>query len=161
VVLCRSFVKENIGSFQVIVQSEEFTPDHVLSSINSFLDDFYNTTVMSPEFESNFSAIVDILRLTLSQKDLTLSDRTDRVWPQVVSGKLQFDLRQQQLGELDGLMVDSFQDFYNKLILDSDFRKKLIILVYGEDQATAVDADCNIQYELIDQTVTDLKPSCS
>ena len=143
------------------MQSEEFTPNHVLSSIESFLEDFYNSTVMSPDFESNFSDIVNILRHSLSDKDLTLSDKTDRVWPEVLSGKLQFDLKQQQLDALDGLLVEAFQDFYSKLILDSNFWKKLTILVYGEDEATEVDADCEIRYDLIDQTQPDLKHSCA
>ena len=116
---------------------------------------------MSAEFEDHFTDIVDVLRLSLSQRDLALSDKTDRLWQEVLSGELLFDLRQQQIGALDGLLVESFQDFYSELILEEETRKKLILVVYGKDKEIKLDVDCDILYDQIEQTGTDLKTSCS
>ena len=116
---------------------------------------------MSAEFEDHFTDIVDVLRLSLSQRDLALSDKTDRLWQEVLSGELQFDLRQQQIGALDGLLVENFQDFYSELIIEEENRKKLILVVYGKDKEIKLDVDCDILYDQIEQTGADLKTSCS
>ncbi len=161
VAFCRSNVHENIGSFEVLVQSEEFDPDHVLNSINSFLLNYFNDTMMSDEFESSFSDNVAVLRNVLSQKDLALSDKTDRVWPEVMSGNNIFSLRQQQLNILDELSVEEFRFFYSELTVAVDFWKKLTVVVYGNGKELKLEVDCNILYDKIDQTSSELKSSCS
>ena len=143
----------------MVVQSEQFTPAHVLQSINSFLDNFYNTTVLSDEFELNFNDTIEVLRKSLSQKDLNLSDKTSRMWLEVMSHHHQFDLQYQQLDMLSSLNVKNFQDFYNELILDNVRRRKLLIVVYGQDKEIKVDeldVNCPVSYDQLDQTEASL-----
>ena len=144
----------------MIVQSEEFTPAHVLQSINSFLDNFFNTTVLSDEFKDNFNDTIDVLRTTLSEKDLILSDKTSRMWLEVMSYRRQFDLRYQQLDMLTHLTVENFQEFYRKTILESTTRRKLLMVVYGKGKEID-DLGVNCLVDQLDQTEANLISTCT
>ena len=160
VVACFSRINENVGSFQVLVQSEEFTPGHVLNSTNAFLAHFYNEKVLSESFTSNFSDHKMVLRDSLSMKDLTLSDKTSRFWLEIKSNRHQFDLKRQKLDILESLNVTKFQEFYHSLILESETRRKLIVVVYGQDKEIGVEdlqVDCAVLYDELEHTKAKLK----
>lgn len=116
---------------------------------------------MSAQFEEHFSDVVDVLAQSLSKKEQSFPNIANRVWSEILSGDPHFNLRQQQLGALNGVLMKSFQDFYYKIILNEDIRKKLTVVVYGRGKETKLDVDCDILYDQIDQTGTDLKSTCS
>ena len=78
-----------------------------------------------------------------------------------MSGNNVFNLRHQQLDVLDQLSVDGFREFYNDLILDDSLWKKLTMVVYGYGKELKLDVECDVLYDKIDQSGTDLKSSCS
>ena len=150
-VFCFHKVNEGIGSFQSLVQSEEYSPERVLNSTLSFLDSFYNDTVISENFTSNFDDTRAILMASLLQRDLTLGAKTKRLWNQVVSGQYQFDYKCQQVNMVDNLNSRGFQDFYNETILRKTSRRELVIVVYGKDKSFMPASDYHIDYHLLNQ----------
>ena len=149
VVFCFSTNNEGMGSFQVLVQSEEFAPKKVLESINNFLESFYNEIMNSSD---KFDETIAVLNQTLHRKYLTLSEKTDSLWKELVSGQRQFDLRQQKVAALDGLDYEGFREFYNKTILQEEDYHKLIIVVYGAGKNFSLGVDHYIDYYSLDQT---------
>lgn len=145
-----------MGSFQTVVQSQVYTPEHVLNSTLSFLDAFYNSSVLSGTFSHDFASKVEVLRETLTKRDLTLRDKTDRLWAQILTGQHQFTFREQQVGMLGNLSVDCFRDFYNTLLLDGESQRTLTVVVYGEDKAFHLPVRNMIDYQRLNQTSTEL-----
>ena len=135
----------------MLVQSQQFLPERVLNSTNSFLQSFFDETVMSAEFEGNFVNNVDILTQTLTKRDLNLKDKTDKIWSQILSGQNQFSFVDQQVKALKSLDVTEFRNFYRTQLLEAS-RRKLILVVYGKDKAFAPPAQYTIQYDQLDQT---------
>ena len=155
---CFTTENQGVGSFQTLVQSEVFTPEHVLNSTLSFLYSFYHNTILSSNFSEGFPAQVEVLRQTLSKRDLTLQDRTDQLWYQIFSGKNQFDFKQQQLDMLDQLDYDSFLEFYDKLILSGLYRKRVIMVIYGKGKEFNLPVDRVVDYANLDPTITGFWP---
>ena len=142
----------------MVVQSEEYSPEHVLDSVETFLKEFYHTSILNLT-SSDFSAAVEILRQTLGRRDLALKDKTDLLWKQVLSGQRQFDFKAQQLGMLGSLSLDAFQEFYNQTIIAEDARHKLTLVVYGQGKDFVLPVQNLIDYSSLDQTNTTL-PLC-
>lgn len=159
VVSCFSTSNEGIGSFQALVQSEEFLPEEVLDSMDSFLNTFYEETVTSDDFSTNFSKTVEVLRQTLLRRDLRLEDKTDKLWAQILSGQQQFNFRDQLVAKLPQLTPEGFQQFYNETIVEQDSRHRLVVVVYGLDKDfdLLMDVDNLVDYDHLDQTSTTLR----
>jgi len=141
-----------VGSLNIFVQSEAFHPDHVLKSINSFLSDFYYTKLKSDAFASNFNCLVDELRSFLSKTFGLFEYNDNLLWRSILSRKYSmFDLKYDVLNILSKISVEKFRNFYYKMILDKNSRKKLTMVMYGKDKETELDVDCNIKYEHINE----------
>lgn len=114
---------------------------------------------MSDNFTSTFNGRIDILGQSLSKSDLTLSDKTTRMWLEITSDRHQFDLIQQQLNMLGNLTVQNFQKFYRELIVEHGTRRKLVVVVYGHGKAISMkelSVDCMVLYDQLDQTKAEL-----
>ncbi len=152
VVFCFSHAYQGVGSFQVIVQSQQFLPEHILNSTDTFLSDFYRQTVLSQKFADDFVQTLSVLRQTLTKRDLNLKDKTDRLWDQILSGQNQFNFVDQQVSVLNSLGVEGFRDFYNTYILGEDSRRRLLIVVYGKDKEFTPPVKNLVDYGQLDQT---------
>jgi len=157
---CYIEVISNIGSFAVAVQSEKFPPDVLLKSVNHFLKNTYNYLIMSPSFKNRFKDAVNVLKTSLSDEEKSHERLTDHTWGQIISAKYQFDIKEQKLHLLKEISVETFQTLYYKNILNERERRKLTVVVYGEGKETKLNVDCEIIFDKIDQTKTDLSSSC-
>jgi len=70
----------------VVVQSQEYEPGEVLRHIDSFLEsfeDYLSGSVTGEEWERQ----VEVYRAALRRRDLTLADKSNRLWEQISNGK--------------------------------------------------------------------------
>lgn len=155
-VFCFGTISEGLGSFQTLVQSQVYTPQHVLNSTLSFLEAFYDENVLSLNFSADFDSKVEVLRQTLTKRDLKLEDKTARLWTQVLSGQHQFAFNKQKVSMLSDLTPESFQDFYSALLLEAESRHMLLVVVYGQGKRFDLPVKNIIDYQQLDQTSTDL-----
>ena len=166
VAYCTNAVHQGEGSFQTLVQSEVFSPEHVLDSIDAFLSSFYDDVISAQNFSSLLNQSVGSLMQTLVAQDLQLETKTDRLWAQVLSGQHQFNFRQQQIDMLSSVniedfeefedFVDDFRNFYYSTILETDTRHRLVLVVYGKDKYFELPVENLIDYQQLDHTDTEL-----
>ncbi len=140
------------GSFQVLIQSEAFNGSVVYERINSFLSNYYNTTLSPTSLDKSFSEEVTVLQSTL--QDFSLSERTNRLWGQVDTGLLQFNYYQEMIdiikeGSVD-FSAESLRSFYSDHILSG---RKLVTVMYGEGKEFPIPANLiPIDYTHLNQT---------
>lgn len=156
VVFCFNAVHQGIGSFQTVVQSQAYSPEHVLNSTMQFLNNFYVNTATSANFTSDFDSKVRVLRETLTKRDLKLEDKTDRIWVQVTSGQHQFNFTQQQVAQLDSLTPKGFTDFYHDLLLNKGVWRRLVVVVHKKGAEFDLPVEDLIDYQNLDQSSTTL-----
>lgn len=163
VAFCFSLSHENVGSFQVLVQSEAFNGEYVYEKISEFLEDYVVNNVLT--LENNFTQFVQeqkaVLKLVLQRKDDTLNDRTNRLWNKIKNGQWTFDLRQQQIELLDSNLVNttSILDFYTEHIILPNTYRKMIIAVNGKDKNFQPDVDYPLDYASLSNCLT--YPNCT
>lgn len=140
-----------IGSFQVVVQSQEYNASYVLREIDRFLDGFYASTVAIMT-EKQLDGQKALYANTLKQKSQTLSDESDRLWTEVVTGREQFDYNNQILKALKAIDVLSMRSFYTQYVTNSKQYRKLVLAVYGEDKEVDFSQDFShcIDYDTLD-----------
>lgn len=140
-----------IGSFQVVVQSQEYNASYVLGEIDRFLNNFYVSTVAI--MTNNLLNRQKVLYAnTLRQKSQTLSEESDRLWTEIVTGREQFDYNHQLLTALNAVDINSMRSFYTQYITDSNQYRKLVLGVYGEDKEVDFSQDFSycIDYDTLD-----------
>ena len=158
VAFCLSGNNENIGSFQVLVQSEAFDGEYVYEKISEFLEDHVINTIVNP---TNLTQIIEdrktVLKSVLEQKEPTLDQRTTKLWNKVKAGQLTFDLLRRQVELLDSNLVNvtSVMDFYNEYILDPATYRKMIIVVNGKDRNFQPNTDYVLPYESLPNNYPD------
>ncbi|XP_064384180.1 uncharacterized protein LOC135333201 isoform X2 [Halichondria panicea] len=110
VVFCFS-CKRELWNRLVLIQSQAY----------NFLFDYHNSTLSSPSFNETFVEQLSVLRSTLEERDLTLGDRSNRLWAQVNSGQQQFTYNQELVDIInegsDELNAQTMRDFYEDHIL--------------------------------------------
>lgn len=145
VVFCFESYNENIGSFQILVQSEAFDGEYVYNKITQFLEDHnpYRSVLNQAKstqgtpFTQITRLIEDrktILKSVLEQKEPTLDQRTAQLWYKIQHGQLTFDLLEQELQLLGFINATSVMNFYFKYILNPATYHKMIIVVNGKDR---------------------------
>ena len=156
VVFCFKQTNNMIGSFQVLVQSQEYDPEHVLNSVDKFLQSYYDETIQSDNFTIMFAEQKQVLKLSLQQREPTLQERTNRLWTQITNGQLQFDYNSQLLSMLssDSINATSMNSFYCDNILDSSIYHKLVLVVYGEGKEFEPDVNYPLEYGSLLQNIT-------
>lgn len=154
VVFCFQANYAGIGSFQVVVQSQEYNTSYVLGEIDRFMENFTSTIDHLTEYTLN--AHKKSYASTLEQKSQTLSEESDRLWEEITTGREQFDYNNQLLEALHDINTQDMQQFYTRYITDSTQYKKLVLGVYGEDKAVNFSQDFSycIDYNTLDHAVS-------
>jgi len=153
VAFCFQTSSEGVGSFQVVVQSEEYSAPYVLGEIDKFLiafgDNFANMIT------SEWNTQKDLYKTTLKQKAQILTDESDMLWGEIITGREQFDYQQQLVEILPNITLESMQQFYSTHITNSSEYRKMVIGVHGKgSSANFTDANfmyC-LSYSTLDQT---------
>lgn len=160
VVKCFGAVHETSGSLQTLVQSIDYTPQRVLGSIDSFLHSFLDTHLLNISSDGDtFSLQVNILRAKLLRRDLTIDEKTNRLWTQINTGMEQFDWNQQTVDVLARLSPSSLVEFYRQLVTDASRYRKMAIVVYGrgrDSNLSTFNFTYPLDYARLDQNRTTL-----
>ena len=149
----------NIGYFNVYVLSETHAPDKLLQSVNTFLYEHFQEEILSKSFKTRFSAKKDYIKNKIISKKYVNHIDVDSVWFNIMSGNPHFKLYRNQYKVLKFITLKRFQEFYYRLILDQNLRKKLIVVVYGHGKKTVLNVDCNIKLDNVPPTL-DLASAC-
>ena len=147
VVFCFDPDNENIGSFQILVQSEAYDGEYVYNKINEFLvhhalfDVLFNPPASSKRSRSQLKDQIAhfieekkaILRSVLEHwKDSTLTRRTSRLWFKISHGQLTFNLLKRQIQLLSRINIVTLLQFYLDYILKPKTSRKMVIVVNGK-----------------------------
>ena len=155
VVFCFNSNNENVGSFQVLVQSEAFDGDYVYDKITEFLEDHVVSTVLD---QTNLTEFIEdqktVLKSVLEQKEPTLDQRTSRLWNKIKYGQLTFDLLEQQVQLLESNLINatSVVNFYHEYVLNPATYHKMIIVVNGKDRDFQPDVTYPLDYTHLPDT---------
>ena len=98
----------------------------------------------------------------MGASDVKLTDKTNRLWDEIVSGQLQFNKTDQLLAALGKLDYQGFLQFYNDTILGEDSYRRLMIVVYGKGKYFEFDdtlVDFLVDYASLNQTQLTLPTS--
>ena len=159
VVLCYAYVTEVSGSFQIIVQSQKYYPNYILDSIHNFLKEYFKSMMLiKPD---RLQSVIETERQNSLMSRETAKERSHNTWIGLLIGKNQSQYNQKKLYALTKITLKVMLDFYQQHILNETSRKMMTIALYGHNKEIQLDVDCNIIYEKIDHTVTDLSQSCS
>ena len=155
VAFCFQNTYSTVGSFQVVVQSEEYNASYVLREINQFLDNFGLSTIANLN-DTALATQRELYASVLRKKSQTLTEESDRLWGEIETGREQFDYKSQVLRALSGTTVRDIKDFYTRHITDSDQYRKLVVAVYGEGKEVDFSQDFSycIDYDTLDHTVS-------
>ena len=157
VVLCLDVDSENIGSFQVLVQSEAFDGEYVYKKITEFLEHHVPGAVFNRTKSPKDSQLTDQvtqfieakkadLKSVLEQKDSTLNKRTSRLWHKIRHGQLTFGLLEQQLQLLYRINATTVMNFYHEHVLNPATYHKMIIVVNGKGRNFHPDVTYPLDY---------------
>lgn len=152
VVFCFNGNNENIGSFQVLVQSEAFNGRYVYDKITEFLEDHIFDTVLNQTNLTQFTQFIEdqktVLKSVLKRKEPTLDQRSSRLWNKIKYGQLTFDLLQQEIQLLDSNLINttSVMNFYHEYIFNPATYRKMIIVVNGKDRDFEPDVTYPLKY---------------
>ena len=147
-----------MGLFKLVVQSDTFTPQHVIKSINTFLEGVFNNIIMADSFKGCFKEALIPLRgriFSTSAKSLE-----SFLWLQIKTGSLNFNFKKQVLKAINTVDEKLFGKFYFENILDANRRRKLTIVTHGPGKEVKLDVDCHIIFNRITQTENNLDSSC-
>ena len=137
---CIHRTNEDIGSFQVLVQSGTKDASYVLDRIDEFLINYRSTFVDFFSSSSNLTNLKAIYRQILLQKPLPMGVTTTKYYYQITSGLNQFDYDQQRLSYMNDITSSDLIDFYDANLLNVGTSHKLVIAVYGNGTRTTLDA---------------------
>jgi secreted Zn-dependent insulinase-like peptidase len=152
VAFCFNGNNENVGSFQVLVQSEAFDGRYVYNKISEFLEDHVFSSVLNQTNLTQFSQFIEdqktVLKSVLKRKEPTLGQRTSHLWNKIKYGQLTFDLLEQEVQLLDSNLINatSVVNFYREYVLDPATYRKMIIIVNGKDRDFEPDTTYPLDY---------------
>ena len=147
-VFCFTVTRENINSFQVLVQSGTYHTATVLNRIDTFLEDSVTSIQDVAGDESKFGDLKTLYRTVLMRKDLTMFGAAARMWTEIQTGREQFDYNAQLVTAMNTINKEQLLQFYQQYLLNHASAKKLVIAVYGRGQSAELEAnfDYNINY---------------
>ena len=139
----------------MLIQSQAYNASVVYDRINNFLFDYYNNTLSPASFNKTFIEQLSVLRSTLEERDLTLGDRSNRLWAQVNSGQQQFTYNQELVNLINegsnDLNAQAMRDFYEDHILKA---RKLVTVLNGRGLDFPLPSDLiPIDYSQLNQTL--------
>lgn len=153
VVFCFQESYGGIGSFQVVVQSQEYNASYVLREIDQFLDNFGVSTIAKLT-NDQLTKHKLLYANTLKQKSQTLTEESDRLWIEITTGREQFNYNNQLLTALNDISTNSLQLFYGEFITDSSQYRKLVLGVYGDGKEVDFSREFSycIDYDTLDHS---------
>ena len=145
-----------MGSFQVVVQSKDYSAPYVLQEIDRFFVDF-GEQYLANLTENDWEIKKDLYGRALQQKEQTLSDEGDHFWSEIVTGREQFHYNEQVLKQATRITLEDFIGFYTSHITDPTTYRKMVIALYaigtGNNFTSASFQHCT-DYASINQTAT-------
>lgn len=142
----------------MLIQSQVYNASIVYNRIDNFLKIYYNRTLSLASFNKTFTEQAEVLKSSLEQRDLTLADRTARLWRQVETGQRQFNYNQQLVDIINegsqDFSADSMREFYCEHILnEGGVGRKLLTVLYGKEKDFSLPSNFTaIDYSQLNQT---------
>ena len=130
-------------SVTVNTQATKFTPDHVDTRIEAFLEWFVREKLEQLDDEEFNQAVTTLVKLK-SQVDVTLAEEVNRNWSEIVSREYMFDRRETEIKFLESCDKKQMVDFVSLLINKANSeRRKLSVQVVGGNEITEDTMDDN------------------
>ena len=147
VATCYAAAHSDVLSFELLVQSGTYNPDHILNVMEEFLNDFYDNNLVQLT-EDTFNDIKSSYIKVINQKKLTLKDKTNFLWNYIAVKSYQFDIHSQATKVVRSITGGDLRSFYNDNLLQMSHRK-MVISIFGYpkvphhyiDNATEVNYD--------------------
>ena len=151
VATCYAAKHSDVLSFELLVQSGTYQPDYILNVMEEFLNSFYNNELVrltgDDVFSDTKSSYVDVI----SQKQLTLNDKTQFLWNYIALKSYQFDIHSQVAEVVRSLTGEDLHRFYNDNILSQTSHQKMIISIFGYPSTPQyVNGTTHVDYQHID-----------
>ena len=151
VATCYAATHSNVLSFELLVQSGSYDPDYILNVMKEFLKYFYDNDLVQLTSEKAFSDTKSSYIDVISQKQLTLSDKTQFLWNYIALKSYQFDIHSQVAKVVHSITGEDLRKFYNDKILQQSSRRKMVVSIFGyPSQPHYVNATTHVDYEHID-----------
>jgi len=135
-------------TFELLVQSGTYGPDHILTVMDEFLVNFRDNELAEITQGDNYKKIQESYIDVLNQKKVTLSDKTTSLWNQIAVKLYQFDMNSQIADVVRSITGDELRNFYTVKIMQPSTQHKMIIAIFGNPMTphyvngtTAVDYD--------------------
>lgn len=152
-------------TFELLVQSGTYGPDHILSVMDEFLVNFNDSELKENTQGDKYRKIQESYIDVLNQKKVTLTDKTTSLWNQIAVKLYQFDVSSQIADIVKSITGDELRNFYTVTIMQPSTQHKMIIAIFGNpmtphqiDGTTTVDYN-NIQ-EFKDNASYFAAPNC-
>lgn len=151
VATCYAATHSDVLSFELLVQSGSYDPDYILNVMKEFLKYFYDNDLVQLTSEKAFSDTKSSYIDVISQKQLTLSDKTQFLWNYISLKSYQFDIHSQVAKVVNSITGEDLRKFYNDKILQQSSRRKMVVSIFGyPNHPHYVNATTHVDYEHID-----------
>ena len=151
VATCYASAHLDVLSFELLVQSGTYNPDHIVSVMEEFLTTFYNNELANLTSEKVFNDTKSSYIEVINQKELTLSDKTSFLWNYIALKSYQFDIHSQVTEVVHSITGEELRSFYNDNLSHTSYRK-LVISIFGYPRIPhyIVNATTTVDYSKID-----------
>ena len=138
----------DVPALAFIIQSPNTSADELQEKTHSFLEEFRHQLEGLTEAELNQQKRALVSRIM--EKDLKLSDRSNRYWTEIDRGNTRFDTREQLEMAISRIDKDRLLKAYDQFLLDPGKMRNLRVYAMGEnspppppfrDNETLVDDD--------------------
>ena len=133
IVSCSAFTIGRSAYLYVVVQGNKESPEIVDNEIENMLRDFRKDELSQLTTEE-FDEFRVSMGQQLSTPDLTLMDRTNRIWKEIVDRDKDFKIREKMLKQLEEATVDELLNFYDTKLAPNDLSTvhKLSVQFYSK-----------------------------
>ncbi|KAJ0405749.1 hypothetical protein ATCC90586_007692 [Pythium insidiosum] len=136
-VSCTVRLTHGVIGFGVMVESSLFKADYITSCIENFLVEF-EQAIMSMSDE-HFQDHVTAQLLKKREPDHTMLEVVQRLWYEITSGRVMFDINEQLVAELEQCTKEHLLAYYREWILRQP--RKLLIQVIGQASPDVVPSE--------------------
>ena len=151
VATCYAATHSDVLSFELLVQSGTYQPGYILNVMEEFLNSFYNNELIQLTSDDAFGDIKSSYIDVISQKQLTLNDKTQFLWNYIALKLYQFDIHSQVAKVVTSLTGEDLLNFYYDNILLQTSRQKMIISIFGYPSTPQyVNGTTHVNYQNID-----------
>lgn len=127
-----SFAIGRTGYLYIIVQGNKESPEVMDNEIEIMLKNF-GTEELSKISEKRFNTVKGSIKEQLTAPDDSLSERTNRIWRQIIDRDNDFHLREKMVKQLESLTLAELVALYNKKLIPEEKSavKKLSVQFYS------------------------------